>query len=567
MVLGYVALMSGLGVGLACVSCDCTQRLAIAIPLFLCVGWVGSRQVFRDTTVKAVTLYFICLTTVMTLALWLSESDRIVQNKRPVIRETAIVVKEDSGEMKELRREMHTYTEDIEYRGERFLDCWFTIVSAACVTGLIVTDTAAMTGVGQVIILITIQAGGLGIIFFTSFIGFLVTRGESTRSHFDHLHAEALDVEERFVGRMLQQVLQYTVVIEGTAILILGSYYQWMADPTPLKGINPWWWASFHAISAFNNAGFSIMSDNLCGFVTDVVVNLTIASLIILGGLGYPVLIRLWVWLRVSLGGRNGKTTRLIEQLEVVQASRLQTQIALQGTVMLIKLGTVLPLIFDWNNPLMEKYAFYERVLICFFQSVSARTAGFNTIDLGQLSVASALVIIILMYIGTCPAGTGGGIKIPTVWLLFAYIWNWFREPFRHVVIRDWSGQDRMVHRDTMSAAIRLFFSSLLVLGVSTMLICIFEARFLSTPDPTFNYLNVVFEVVSGYGTVGDSRGFEGGVTSFAGIMTDDSKIVLNLTMLIGRIGPLTLLALIPWRKDFGAIDLLPENIKKVQIG
>ncbi len=569
MILGYLVAWTGIGL-----FCD---RVVVEVPLagriVVCLVFgVASvlalrHKPFRDSTVKAVTLYFLLLTTVSALLLWMIEADRIVKNRRPVLKETAVVLVKDDGSREEVRKETHTFTEEYAYKGERLTDCWFTSVSAACVTGLIVTDTQQMSFAAQVVVILTIQAGGLGIIFFTAFVGFLIARGSSTRGNLDQLHAEALDVEDKFVGRMIRQVLTITFVCEGVGIVVLWVHFQWFTDPALLRGVPAWWAAVFLAVSAFCNAGFAPWSDNLMTFVRDPIVNGVISGEIIMGGLGYAVLIRLWLWIRVQLGGKNGRVSKLIEQLEVVQASRLQTWICLQGTIFLLKIGTVVPLLLDWGNPVYADFGVADRIMIAFFHSVSARTAGFNTVDLGTWSAGALLVYIVLMFIGTCPQGTGGGIKITTMRLLMAYVGNWFRSPYHHVVIRK-SGEDWLVHRDTMTAAIRLFFSSLLVLWGGAFLIVLFERQYLQTPDSTFNYLKIVFEVVSGFGTVGLSMGFDGAATSFAGILSDDSKIVLALEMLIGRLGPLTVLALLPWRKDFGSIDAQgAERMKKVQVG
>jgi trk system potassium uptake protein TrkH len=516
--------------------------LAGSVPFAFLVSRV---PLFSDDTVKKTVLYFFALTGISTCALFVTEGDRLVHGKRPAMEETSISKLYPDGSSKELRRERHTFVEDVEYVGEPFIDCWFTAVSAACVTGTIVTDTAAVTLLGQIVILITIQAGGLGIIFYTALHGAV---DKKRALALDMLNAEALGVDVAFSKRMLGHVIQYTVVLECLGIVIMGIHLQWFADQSLLKGINPWWWATFHSISAFNNAGFSLMADNLMGFVKDPVINLTIGSLIILGGLGYPVLIRIWVWIRVQCGGRNGKTSELIKYVEAIEASRLQTYMVIWITVLLLKLGTVAPLVFDWDNPTFADLSVGERILCAFFQSVSARTAGFNTVDLGQWSTVVLLIYCSLMYIGASPAGTGGGIKTTTLGLLWAYVANFFRPELHPVIVR-FEDQDRSISRKTMRDAVKLFVASLGLLGMVTLGICIFERRYLLTPDPTFNYLKILFETCSCFGTVGLSMGFEGAVTSFATILTDDSKMMLIITMLIGRMGPLSILSLFPWRK------------------
>lgn len=595
-VVAYLAGWGGLCLLFRHVPSPLWVRAGVLIAATIAVWFLARKVSLRNSTVKAVVLYFACLTTLSGLAQWVTEGDRMVEAKRPVIRETTISLVQDDGTLKEVRREEHTFVEPYSCNGEALIDCWFNAVSAACVTGLTSTDFSRFTTAGHVITAVTIVAGGLGIILFAILVGVVVTRESSTRKELDTVAAEAIDVEPKFVARMVKQVLLITALSIGTGTLILGLYFTYWADPTPLKGVNVWWWALFHALSAFFNAGFSLNNDNLCGFVTDPVVNLVICSEVIIGGLGYAVIIRIWLWVRVSLLGHNGRTASLVRHLEVVQASRLQTLICLQGTLLLLKLGTVVPFALDWDNPVFAEYTTFQRLMICFYHSVYARTAGFNNIDLGTLCVGSLLVYIALMYIGACPQGTAGGVKLTTMSVLVAYVCNWFREPFKPVVIRKpilfhwlavlqywWKERrgkltpedvdpnlerDWLVNKHTMPAAIRLFVSSLIVLGVGTWLICLFEGRYMRTPDPTFNYLKALFEAVSAWGTVGSSMGYDGAVTSWAGILCDDSKIVLILLMLIGRLSPLTILAIFPWRKDYGVIDLLvPERTKPIQIG
>lgn len=562
-ILAYVATFSVLGIVFTYVPSPMRVRLTmllVSIGVIVKISWMPT---FRDNTVKSVMLYFLSLTTISTMTLWVTEGARTVVHRKAIEVMTNVV--ELDGE--HVRQEPHTFTEEYVSTGETIIDCWFTSVSAACVTGLIVTDTSTMTLAGQIVILVTIQAGGLGIIFFTSFLGFLVTREVSTRQELSQLHAEVLDVDPRFASRLLWRILAITLVCEGVATMALGSYFQWFESSEPLRGVNPWWWALFHSISAFNNAGFSLHPDNLMSFVRDPIVNVTLGSLIVLGGLGYAVLIRLWVWLQVIFHGETEYTQGLIKEAECVQASKLQTWLCLHTSFFLFSLGTGAVLLFDWSGSQYEGFSFAERLMVASFHSVSARTAGFNSVDLGQWSCGVLLIYIFLMYVGACPQGTAGGIKVTTLRLLMAYVANWFRPPYQHVVIRG-RGGDWLVHRDTMTAAVRLFFASVLIIGIGTTLICFFEREHLIVPDQEFNYLKVAFEVVSAFGTVGLSTGYKDAVVSFAGIMTDDSKIVLILTMLIGRLGPLTVLGVFPWRRDFGALDLnVDERMERVQVG
>jgi Trk-type K+ transport system membrane component len=219
-----------------------------------------------------------------------------------------------------------------------------------------------------------------------SFFAMMIVRGVSEHGSFKEVMSGLIDTSHDEVGRMLGHVLKYTLAIEGTAFLIMGSWMQWgpLASVAADANLNPWWFGLFHAISAFNNAGFGLLNDNLMKFVTDPVISLTIAFLIILGGIGYPVLIFIHTWLRKKTTHRNDAAQKALEQdVKDVVASPLQTKIALWGTLILLLVGTILVYAIEMKNPLVSSYSFWQQMLIHFFQSTSTRTAGFNTIDLG----------------------------------------------------------------------------------------------------------------------------------------------------------------------------------------
>ena len=169
-----------------------------------------------------------------------------------------------------------------------------------------------------------------------------------------------------------------------------------------------------------------------------------------------------------------------------------------------------------------------------------------------------------LMYIGANPAGTGGGIKIPTVAVLYGYLKDWFRKPGEPVELFD-----RRISRFAISHAVRLFFFSAMFIAAITFLICYIERDYLITPDPLFNFTKVLFEVFSAFGTVGLTMGYPGGVTSFSGIMAPASKLLIAVMMLVGRVGPLTLLAALPWKRTHADHPLSADydNVEKIQIG
>lgn len=496
--------------------------------------------------------------------LWYTEHTRIVHAKTPAHATVTLIASTKNIEGFP-RTEKHTTIQNISYTGERFVDTLFTAVSALCVTGLISTDFSQFTLLGQIITMILIQMGGLGIIVFTSILAMYVTRGLSEHASFRRLLSAILDTREDYVRTMIKHVLIYTAVAEGLGALIMALHLQFQVNPNLYGHLNPWWWGLFHAISAFNNAGFGLLNNNITNFATDPIISLTIAFLIILGGLGYPVLIAIHVFVRSKIIERKDEEQKdLIKHMRVVSASGVQTRIAIAGTLGFLALGTFFPLMEATNRAMLSHYSFPQQLLITFFQSASTRTAGFNSIDIGSMGTATLFLYIIFMFVGTNPAGTGGGIKIPTVAVLYGYLKDWFQRPGLPVIL-----MKRKVSKFAVSHAIRLFFLATATVFLITFFICLIEDSWLITPDPIFNFLKILFEVVSAFGTVGLTMGYPGGVTSLAALFAPASKILLIVTMLIGRLGPLTILAALPWKKEPAEDELTPDYVdaQKIQIG
>lgn len=516
---------------------------------------------------EASVITFVVMSLVGGGVLWFTEKDRAVTFKSPVLQEVTVQPANamPDGIVGEPVRQTHTFIRAGERRGERYIDTFFTAVSALCVTGLTSTDFSQFTLAGQIITMILIQMGGLGIIVFTTIFAMYVVRGISEHESFRSLLANILDTDAHRVRHMIRHVVLYTLLFEGTAFLVMGSYLQWFVDPAVYDNLNPWWWALFHSVSAFNNAGFGLQNDNLMRFVTDPVIPTVVAALIIIGGLGYPVLIALHTKFRRGFVSRKDLVQKGLEQdVADVMASSVQMRVALVGTVLLLSLGTFIPLLLDWNNPVYAEMNLAQKVMANFFQSTSTRTAGFNTVDLGALSTATLFLFMMLMYIGANPAGTAGGVKITTLATLYGYIKDWFQKPGEPVKLFK-----RALSKFAVSHAMRLFFFSMIVIGLMTFLVSIIEMPYLATPDPTFNFTKLLFEIFSAFGTVGLSLGYPGGVTSFSAVLHPASKLLLILTMLFGRLGPLTILAALPWKRRFANEPLSPDhdNVEKIQIG
>lgn len=392
----------------------------------------------------------------------------------------------------------------------KWIDALFTATSAVCVTGLIVLDTGNDFSLfGQWVILILFQIGGLGIMTFSTMFAFLLGRKISLRQRL--IMQESLN--QFSIGglvRLAKYILLFTLFFEGLGTIFL--YLNWHQ----LAGSHdPLFLSFFHAVSAFCNAGFSLFGDSLEQFNLNIGVNLTFLILIVLGGIGFLVLIELYEF---------PKRHRV----------SLHSKLVLVVTIILIVIGTVGIFLLERNNsetlqPLLLK----GRILGSLFQSTTARTAGFNTIPIGYLGNATLFLIIILMFIGASPTSTGGGIKTTT--FSIAFLWMYYTlKGRRHLYLFC-----RQISNKILNNAWAILMLSMGWIFITTLLISYFEE---------FDFIELLFEIVSAFGTVGLSTG----ITS---LLSPAGKIIIILTMFLGRLGPLSLaLSLI--------IDRHPESIQ-----
>ena len=383
--------------------------------------------------------------------------------------------------------------------GANFVDALLTATSAVCVTGLTSVDTVLYwTPFGQVVIMLLIQLGGLGIMIFASLIGLVLARKMSVRSRINAA-SEAKATGFADVRGLIRGIVAITVTIELIVFVVLwlrfllGYGYQ-VGEAA--------WHASFLAVSSFNNAGFALYSDNLMGFVADPWICLPIAGAIILGGLGFPVIMQLRKEFRRPLHWT------------------MNTKIVLWATVVLLLAGTLYITVIEWSNPAtLGQLDPASRVLAGFFQSVQTRTAGFNALDIGAMHSSTWLGMDILMFIGGGPAGTAGGIKVTTFAVLFFIMLTELRgEGAVNIFGKRLS---RSVHRQAITVVL---IAVAAVIGGTIALL-------LLTEHPLDR---VLFEAVSAFGTVGLSTGI-------TPVLPDAAKIVLVLLMFLGRLGPLTL--------------------------
>ena len=388
------------------------------------------------------------------------------------------------------------------------VDAFFTATSAVCVTGLVVKDIHNdFSLLGQIVILLLIQIGGLGYMTVATIITLFLGRHIGLKERLALREALNLTSLEGLV-RFTLRVVRITLLIEAIGALLLTIRFAF--DFHLAKAL---YWGVFHAVTAFNNAGFSLFSTNLMSYRSDIVVNLVITTLIVLGGIGFIVYSNI-----MSL--HRGEIHRLW----------LHSKLTLATTAGLIFGGTFLFFLFEFQRAqTLGQLPIPERLLASYFQAISARTAGFNTVDLSQLSSAALYLLMVLMFIGASPGGTGGGIKTTTFATIALDLWTTLRGQVEATLYR------RRLPAAIVAKAYLIAAFAFVWLTVATLVLLGVEHL-----EADKYFLKMLFEVTSALGTVGLSTG-DGGVLSFSALFSDFGKLLIALTMLAGRIGPLTL--------------------------
>lgn len=394
-------------------------------------------------------------------------------------------------------------------KGLGFFDALFTSMSANCVTGLVVVDTATHFSLkGKAVLMLLIQLGGLNIMAFATFF---ISRswGSATRPRSDALTRELLHVPTLQVDKTLRMV--GAVVITALVLEAIGSvllFRQFVAAGLHVSGVEVAFQAVFLSVSAFNNAGFTISPDGLrnAALVGNHGVHMIVASLIIAGGLGFTTL---WDLALLKVFRQSGRRS---------SARLVGSRIALLTSFVLIIAGMVAFLVVERSSSLVGQDTTGVYVA-AFFQSVTARTAGFNTVDMKALSGAGLVLLMVLMFIGASSGSTGGGIKTGTIAVLLLGIMRWFG-------IRSTRTGSLLTKRSAFRKAYIVLLSSVLTLGIGTALLSIVEK------DTSF--VDLLFEEVSALGTVGLSRGITPGLSIMG-------RIIVMVTIFIGRVGPLGL--------------------------
>ncbi len=381
------------------------------------------------------------------------------------------------------------------------LDALFTSTSATCVTGLIVKDTPHdFSTLGHVIILLLMQAGGLGIMTLSSGLSLAIRGRSSLQSRLMVKNTLGADIAVHF-GAFVKGVVLFTILSEILGTTSLGAY--WLTRGVPLG--RALWHGAFHSVSAFCNAGFALFSNSFEGYTGSWWLNAVVGGLIVIGGLGFPVVYDLYVW---------GRARRRRQRRQL----SLHTRLVLLTSGLLLLLGAIGVLAFEQNHTL-KGLTTQEQLLGACFQSVTTRTAGFNTLPIGGISAGTVLLFVGLMCIGASPGSTGGGFKTSTFAVLILVI---------RAMIR---GTDQVsIFRRTLPEAVRhraVAVAALLMAGVFliTLLLCL-------TEDATL--AETAFETASAWGTVGLSMGLTSRLTQIG-------KVLIILAMYAGRVGPLTL--------------------------
>ena len=388
-----------------------------------------------------------------------------------------------------------------------YVNALFTATSATCVTGLAPYDTNIhWTLFGQIVILFLIQTGGLGFMTFVSILFNAIGRNLGLYKRKALMLSEGAD-RLSDVRRLVRRIALGTTVVESAGALLL--CIRFIPDFGVGKGI---YYSVWHSISAFCNAGFDLMGGvfadeqfvSLTRYATDPLVSLTIAFLIIVGGLGFCV------W------------SDIIDAKCNVKKFRLYTKVVLLVNTLFLVVSTVLFFFFERSNPTYENFTLGEKWLVSFFNATTPRTAGFNTVDLTSLSDSGYLLTVILMFVGGSSGSTAGGIKINTLAVIVMGMVAVFRGR------RDIDIGKKRIDFSLVSQALAVFVSCLILVITATLIICVIE------PDEIAPFRSVLFEVVSALGTVGLSL-------SLTPVLSTASKCILILLMYAGRVGILTL--------------------------
>ncbi len=386
-----------------------------------------------------------------------------------------------------------------------YVDALFTATTSTCVTGLVTLPTASTWSLfGQIVILILIQVGGLGVITIMSWFMLIINKKMSISDRL--LLQDAFNLNTMAgLSKFIKNILLGTFIVEGIGALL------YMLVFIPEFGVRGVWISIFNSVSAFCNAGIDIIGDrSLCDYATNPLINITTSILIVLGGIGYIV----WLDVLRVLKSRTTKNKRIFRHLT------LHTKIVFFATLFLIFGGGLLVFIFEYNNPLtIGELSLLDKIRVSLFQSITTRTAGFATIPQESLTGASTAVSIVLMFIGGSPVGTAGGVKTVTVAVLLCSAFSTIRNKKQATIF------NRAISGDSIRKAVAV---------VTTFTVIVFASIILLAASTNAPIIDVIYESVSATATVGLSRNLTSSLTLFG-------KAVIIGTMYFGRVGPISL--------------------------
>ena len=410
-----------------------------------------------------------------------------------------------------------------------YLDALFTATTSTCVTGLVTLPTVSSWSVfGQIVILILIQVGGLGIITIMSGLMMLLNKKMGIGDRL--LIQDAFNINTMSgLTKFVRNVLFGTLIIEGIGALL------YMLVFVPEFGARGIWISVFNSISAFCNAGIDVISENsLCNYATNPLINTVSSLLIILGGLGYIVW---WDVLRV-FKSRSPKNRKIFRHLT------LHSKIAIAFTAGLIFIGAILIFIFEYSNPLtIGEMSLIDKIQVSFFQSITTRTAGFASVPQENLTNSSSALSSILMMIGGSPVGTAGGMKTVTIAVLVCSAFATIRNKNSATVF------DRRISEDSIKKAVAVVVVFLTICATSTVLL-------MATSDASA--IDAVYEAVSATATVGLSRNLTATLNTFG-------KLIIIITMYFGRVGPISLAVALGSKNE--SQNVISEPTEDISIG
>ena len=401
----------------------------------------------------------------------------------------------------------------------------FTATSAVCVTGLSVVDPGSYFSFwGQFFMAALVQIGGLGYMTTTTFLVLLVGR------RFELRHKVAIQQDLSRPGLedsalVIRSIIATTMLFELTGVFLLLPVF--VPDFGWSRGL---WFAIFHSINSWNNAGFGLLKDNFISYQSSILLNLVVSGLIIFGGIGYRVIFEMFLWLR----DRSVKKTGRI-------LFSLNFKVAISTTLVLLILGTFAFFLTEGHNPgTLGSMSFGNKLMAAWFQSVTPRTAGFNTIDISKMTETGLFITIVLMFIGASPGGTGGGMKTTTLRVLTSCTKSILQGKEEVELYQ------RQVPIPLILKAIGVLLGSVTTIGIATTLISLTDAK--------FEFIQILFEVVSAFATVGLSTGITASFSATA-------KLILIAMMYIGRVGVLLLMAALLGDPRPSAIHYPEENL------